>query len=95
MSLVNEIETRMQALTPSVCVCQDESHKHAGHAGNNGGGHYALFIVSAAFEGLTRVARQRAVNALLQEFFPVHIHALSIRALTETEWANLQQKESV
>ena len=39
MSLVTEIESRMQGLKPSVCVCDDESHLHVGHAGNKGGGH--------------------------------------------------------
>ena len=47
-------------------VVEDESHLHAGHAGAaGGGGHFRALIVSAAFRGQTRVARQRAVYALL------------------------------
>ena len=93
MSLVAEIEARMQSLQPSVCVCEDESHHHIGHAGNKGGGHYALFIVSAAFDGVNRLARQRMVNALVQDLFPVQIHALSIKALSPQEWSESQQKD--
>ena len=94
MSLVTEIESRMQGLKPNVCVCDDESHLHVGHAGNKGGGHYALLVVSDDFEGVNRVARQRMVNALVQDLFPVQIHALSIRALSLQEWSDLQQKDS-
>ena len=94
MSLVAEIENRMQGLKPSVCVCEDESHLHIGHAGNKGGGHYALLVVSNDFVGATRVARQRMVNALVQDLFPVQIHALSIKALSQQEWSDLQQKDS-
>lgn len=95
MSLVHEIESRMQALNPSVCICEDESHHHIGHAGNKGGGHYALLIVSEAFASQSRIQRQRSVNALVQDLFPAQIHALSIRAFSQTEWEDLQKKESV
>ena len=94
MSLVTEIESRMQGLKPNVCVCDDESHLHVGHAGNKGGGHYALLVVSDDFEGVNRVARQRMVNALVQDLFPVQIHDLRIRALSQQEWSDLQQKDS-
>ena len=93
MSLVAEIESRMQSLQPTVCVCDDESHLHVGHAGNKGGGHYALLVVSAEFEGVMRVARQRMVNALVQDLFPAQIHALSIKALSPQEWSESQQKD--
>lgn len=85
MSLVAEIEARMQSLQPSVCVCEDESHHHIGH--------YALLIVSEAFVGVNRVARQRMVNALVQDLFPAQIHALSIKALSPQEWSESQQKD--
>ena len=94
MSLVAEIESRMQSLQPTVCVCDDESYLHVGHAGNKGGGHYALLVVSAEFEGVMRVARQRMVNALVQDLFRIQIHALSIKALSLQEWSDLQKKDS-
>ena len=43
---------RLAALDPVLLDIIDESHQHAGHAGaRDGGGHYALRIVSAQFGG--------------------------------------------
>ena len=62
---------------------EDESHLHAGHAGAaTGRGHFRLRIVSAAFAGLTPIARHRAVYAALGELMQTDIHALSIDART-------------
>ena len=41
-----EIQTALQHLHPDVFEFADESHLHAGHAGNTGGGHYRVLIVS-------------------------------------------------
>lgn len=58
----------------------DESSRHAGHAGARPGGetHYRLRLVSSAFEGLSRVARQRLVYQALQPEFDSGLHALSL-----------------
>ena len=58
----------------------DESNRHAGHAGARPGGetHYRLRLVSAAFTGLNRVARQRLVHEVLREEFNAGLHALSL-----------------
>lgn len=65
---------------------EDESHLHAGHAGAaTGGGHFKLTIRAAEFEGMTKVARHRAIYAALNRHFPVAIHALTILALTPSE----------
>ena len=53
-----------------------------------------MLVVSAEFEGVMRVARQRMVNALVQDLFPIQIHALSIKALSLQEWSDLQKKDS-
>ena len=47
----------------------DDSHRHAGHAGARPGGetHFTVTIVSDAFTGLSRVARQRLVYETLAE----------------------------
>jgi BolA protein len=65
----------------------DESEMHLGHAGSRPGGetHFNVRIVSAAFEGLSRVERQRRVYAALSEEVKTHIHALSLTALTPAE----------
>ena len=68
---------------------EDESHLHAGHAGAaSGGGHFKLTIVAPEFEGLSKVARHRAVYAALSKHFPDSIHALTILALTPSESTN-------
>lgn len=58
----------------------NESHKHKGHAGDDGSGqtHFKLKVVSSAFEGLSRVERQRLVNQALEELFKAGLHALSM-----------------
>jgi len=68
--------------SPNVLNIVDESAKHAGHAGAAPGGetHYAVEIVSSAFEGKTRVQMQRAVMTALQPEFDSGLHALSIKA---------------
>ena len=51
----------------------------------SGGGHYRLRLVSARFEGCTRVARHRLVYDCLEDMLDSDIHALAITALTPTE----------
>ena len=74
-------EALQQALQPESLEIEDESHLHAGHAGAAGGaGHYQVRIVSAAFAGLSAVARHRLVYAALAHLMPREIHALGISA---------------
>ena len=87
-------EKLTQALNPERLEVVDDSGRHAGHHHEGGidgrpGGesHLNLLIVSAAFEGQGRVARQRTVNAVLAEELAGPVHALSIRALTPQEAA--------
>jgi len=74
-------------LTPDRLEITDESHLHAGHAGAQPGGetHYNVTVVSSGFEGLSRVARQRRVYAVLEAEFETGLHALTVRALTPAE----------
>ncbi|MEM7639548.1 MAG: BolA family protein [Pseudomonadota bacterium] len=74
--------TLTKVFTPSALDVIDDSHKHAGHAGAQPEGetHYTVKIVSAAFEGLSRVAVQRAVMDALKDEFDSGLHALSIKA---------------
>jgi BolA protein len=82
------IERKLAArLSPVHLEVVDESAFHAGHAGAQaGGGHYRVTIVSAAFEGLERVARHRVVYATLSEEMQGPIHALALAAYTPGEW---------
>ncbi len=77
-----------QALCPSQLAIEDESHRHAGHAGAaGGGGHFAIKLVSDRFYGLPLLARHRLVYQAVDDLMKVHIHALSIQALTPEEVA--------
>lgn len=68
---------------------EDESHLHAGHAGAaSGGGHFKLTIVAPEFEGMSKVARHRAIYGALNKHFPAAIHALTILAFTPSESTN-------
>ncbi len=54
------------------------------------GQHFSALIVSAAFEGRSRVQRHQIVYAALGERMREEIHALSMRTLTPQEWAASQ-----
>lgn len=80
------------AFAPQRIDLEDDSWKHAGHhheggmdARDGGESHFQLTIVSDAFEGQGRVARQRAINAALKEELAGPVHALAVRALTVEE----------
>lgn len=82
------------AFAPERLELTDDSWKHAGHHheggvdGRDGGeSHFTLTVVSAAFDGQTRVARQRAVTAALKDELAGPVHALSIQAMTPAEAA--------
>lgn len=80
-------EKLQHAFQPSLIRLDDDSARHAGHAGAAPGGesHFNLVIESAAFAGLSRVARQRAVYAVLKEELSGQLHALSVKALAPGE----------
>ena len=66
---------------------RDDSAEHVGHPGaTSGGGHYHVFIVSAAFGGRSRLEQHRMVNAALQEMFGQEIHALGLKTFASSEW---------
>jgi acid stress-induced BolA-like protein IbaG/YrbA len=52
------------------------------------GEHFFATIVSAEFEGKTRVARHQRVYQALGDRMRAEIHALSMKTLTPAEWAN-------
>ncbi|MEM1102855.1 MAG: BolA family protein [Pseudomonadota bacterium] len=77
-----------ETFAPTFLEVKDESHLHAGHAGARPGGesHFRIVLVSRAFEGETRVARQRAVNGALSQLLAGPIHALAMKTATPEEW---------
>ena len=50
------------------------------------GQHFEAVIVSASFEGKSRVQRHQLVYAALGDRMRQEIHALSMRTLTPAEW---------
>ncbi len=75
------------AFAPAHLIVDDDSARHAGHAGARQGGesHFNVVIESAAFEGLSRVQRQRMVYAALAQELAGPVHALSVKALAPGE----------
>jgi BolA protein len=84
---VERMRRQLEAgLAPLSLEIEDESHRHAGHAGaRDGRGHFRVRIVSAAFAGQAPLARHRAVYAALGEMMQTDIHALAIDARAPEE----------
>jgi BolA protein len=78
-----EIDRRLRAaLDPTHLAVINDSEKHRGHGGYDGSGesHFTIEIEAPAFAGMSRLGRQRAVNAALGDLMRERIHALAIRA---------------
>lgn len=89
MTRVEKIRAALDlAIKPQRLVIEDESHKHAGHAGAaTGRGHFRVEIVAESFAGEALLARHRRVYEALGELMQTDIHALSLRARTPAEAA--------
>lgn len=88
MRIRTAIETKLtRALSPKRLEVIDESARHAGHAGAHpeGESHFKVVVVAEAFEGLSRVARQRLVYDTLKEELTDHVHALELKTMTPAE----------
>lgn len=76
-----QIQTKLeQAFDPAELEVINESHLHAGHAGDDGSGesHWRVVISSSAFDGVSRVDRDRMVYAALADEMKM-IHALTLK----------------
>jgi len=96
VSVADSIRMKLtQALSPARLEVVDESHLHAGHASAPEGGesHFRVSIVAAAFEGQSRVARQRLVYGALSDELAGPIHALAITALAPGEIQQQPQQQ--
>jgi len=88
MSVAARIESKLTAaLRPARVTVVDESELHKGHAGHRPGGesHFRVEIVAAAFEGQSRVARQRRVYEILADELKAGVHALALTTRTPAE----------
>lgn len=70
------------AFAPSSLAVINDSASHSGHMGDDGSGesHFTVEIESAAFAGVSRVQRQRLINAALGDIPGQRVHALAIKA---------------
>jgi BolA family transcriptional regulator, general stress-responsive regulator len=94
MKVADTIRQKLAAgFAPIALEVRDESARHAGHAGatrddgSQGETHFHVHLVSAAFEGLSRVERQRRIHAALDQELKATVHALSLTLLTPAEAA--------
>jgi BolA protein len=90
MTVSDRIRQKIEAaLQPQRLAIYNDSHLHAGHlhpgAQHGEETHFRLEIVSALFVGLSRVARQRQIYAILAEELAGPVHALQLIARTPDE----------
>ena len=88
MTMQDTIRDKLtQAFLPVRLTIEDDSHRHAGHAGARPGGetHFRVEIVATAFAGRSRVERQRMVYAALADELAGSVHALQLRTLAPGE----------
>ena len=81
MGLEQEIRERLEAaFAPSRLEVINESHKHAGHAGDDGSGesHWRVRIAAGAFAPMSRIERHRAVHTALGPEVMGRLHALAL-----------------
>ena len=83
MSVAEDIRRKLtEAFRPLEIEVDDESARHAGHAGARPGGetHFRVRIVAPAFTDMSRIARQRKIYEALSEEMRSQVHALTIEA---------------
>lgn len=85
--MTGPIEQEMQrllseAFAPTHLAVVNDSANHHGHSGDDGSGesHFTVEIESQSFAGVSRLQRQRLVNAALGDIPGQRVHALAIRA---------------
>lgn len=88
MSVAASVHAKLtDAFEPVHLDVVDESHLHAGHVGARPEGetHFRVEIVAAAFDGISRVERQRMVYRVLRDELGDRVHALALRTRSPSE----------
>ncbi len=86
--VADRLRARLAAsFAPSHLEVIDESESHRGHGGWREGGetHFRVVMRAAAFDGISRVARSRAVHAVLRDELSGPVHALALDLGGEAE----------
>lgn len=70
------------AFAPTHLEVVNDSAQHSGHTGDDGSGesHFTIEIESEKFAGVSRLQRQRLVNAALGDIPGNRVHAVAIKA---------------
>lgn len=79
--IADRVRAKLEAaFAPQTLLIEDESAKHAGHVGAHpmGESHFAVTIQAAAFDGKSRLERQRLIHAALTDELQDRIHALRL-----------------
>jgi BolA family transcriptional regulator, general stress-responsive regulator len=88
--MVMKTEQRIKIITerlqcqffPASLEVIDDSDKHIGHSGSQGGaGHYTVVIQADCFKNKSRVDVHREIYAVLNDLIPHEIHALRIKLI--------------
>ena len=80
MTVKDEMHQRLTAaFAPQNIEIINESHKHAGHSGDDGSGesHFRIVLRSEVLAPMSRVARHRAVHAALDDL-NTRVHAIAL-----------------
>ena len=83
MSIEATIKERLEAaLDSNKLVVTNQSHLHAGHAGDDGSGesHFKIEISAEKFDGISRIERERMIHKALGDIME-RIHALSVKVI--------------
>jgi len=83
MTLEDKIHKKLsEALQPKVLKVINQSHLHAGHAGDDGSGesHFKIEIQAESLVGIPPVKAQRKIFHILVDEMKI-IHALSIKII--------------
>ena len=83
MSVAEEMHVLLtEAFAPARLAIINDSAKHSGHMGDDGSGesHFTIEIDAAAFADMNRLARPRAVIAVLGDIVGQRVHAVAIKA---------------
>lgn len=89
MGSISRLQAQLEeALSPVSLEIINESHLHSGHQEHfdgSGETHLRIRVVSARFEGMSRVERHRAINAIAAGEMDKGLHALAIEARAPSE----------
>ena len=87
-------ELLTHAFAPSFVEVRDDSARHRGHAGFRAGEqtHLVVHLVAPAFQGTSRIERERQVQKVLAPLFAEGLHALNLKLQSPTEEGERNKK---